>query len=589
MQTMIYRINGEFREEYGDWEHVINVITNNAKTEIREYVPQILKHNISKMSTKLFLCTSSPILQQKLTNFYSAIVEEGQDVLSTHKIDISTLFFVYDDDEMFVIPTGLGYFAIQDFIDSDFGLKIMSSVIDRNSSCIKNMSYKSISGQVAFNTRMFRKEYSLLNEDEFGKLFNEICAAIPKEKFKEAFGLDETSSKKDITCTGKSVFKITKQINANQLFNIILKIKELLKQSQNIFNNFSIVKNKGLNKVLILNLKRALIENIYSEILKKNINLPFDIAHKNYEQYRKASFYEIKYDGKPIYEEKLDEEPKDFQFVLDAIETDVVVTSDVDAFYDFIDKIEIFTYDETQTINLTRGKLFDHLNGELFFENKTYFLIDGNWILLADGFKENLNEKCQEFLGEYYDNSILNVSWPISNKKIKDENAYIDEVCKNDSDCIKVHPNKTSDHIELCDIIKKCKDGSTQLIYIKDGFDHSIRDLTSQVELSQRRIWELQKSDNFVVIEDYYDRIVKSNNGSNLLRLSKKDFVELFKQRKLTFVVAFRPTSHVGYTVKDNPERFNSNIAKYSLYWTIREFKNLNINYDIRICEIDNK
>ena len=70
---------------------------------------------------------------------------------------------------------------------------------------------------------------------------------------------------------------------------------------------------------------------------------------------------------------------------------------------------------------------------------------------------------------------------------------------------------------------------------------------------------------------------------------NEKDFVELFKQRKLTFVVAFRPTSHVGYTVKDNPERFNSNIAKYSLYWTIREFKNLDINYDIKICEINNE
>ena len=160
MQTMIYRINGEFKEQYGSWEKVIDEIISNAKTDIRKYEPQTLKENINTMSNKLFLCISSSIPQTKLTNFYSTIVEEGQKILSANKIDVSTLLFIYDEEEMFVIPTGLGYFAIQDFIDNDFGLKIMSSLIDRNSSCIKNMSYKSISGQVAFSSRMFRNEYS---------------------------------------------------------------------------------------------------------------------------------------------------------------------------------------------------------------------------------------------------------------------------------------------------------------------------------------------------------------------------------------------------------------------------------------------
>ena len=97
MQTMIYRINGEFKEQYGSWEKVIDEIISNAKTDIRKYEPQTLKENINTMSNKLFLCISSSIPQTKLTNFYSTIVEEGQKILSANKIDVSTLLFIYDE------------------------------------------------------------------------------------------------------------------------------------------------------------------------------------------------------------------------------------------------------------------------------------------------------------------------------------------------------------------------------------------------------------------------------------------------------------------------------------------------------------
>ena len=50
MQTMIYRINGEFKEQYGSWEKVIDEIISNAKTDIRKYEPQTLKENINTMS-----------------------------------------------------------------------------------------------------------------------------------------------------------------------------------------------------------------------------------------------------------------------------------------------------------------------------------------------------------------------------------------------------------------------------------------------------------------------------------------------------------------------------------------------------------
>lgn len=589
MQISIYHINNEYREEYDNWDTVIDYIiecAQNAKNS-KTYINQNLKHSISKWHTRLYLCNSEEYPLKRLSNFYSSIVDDDQPILSATKKDISTLFFIYDEDDMFVVPTGSGYFSIQDFLDYDFGLKIMSSIVDKNSSTIKNISYKSISGQVAFNNRMFRNEYSLLNEDDFGKLFNEICATISKEKFIKTLGLKDDFLKKDIICTGKSSFKISKTITVEQLFEIITKIKPLLQQAEDIFNSVKYINNKGTDKIKLIALNQELLKTIYDGIKNGNAQLPFDISHREYQLYHTASSFQIYYDGKPVYKEKLDEPPNDFQFLIDAANLDTIVLSDFESFCEFVDKIEIFSYNVSSTLSLTHNKFIKHINGEILFEGKTYFYIGEKWMQLEDKFIDGLNKNCEEYLNRYFDNSILTTVWDLNNQSIKDENDYINKVCADDSDCIKIHPNKTREQLELCDIIKKSND-NVQLIYIKDGFNHSIRDLTSQVNISQQRILEMNKSGNYSILEEYYEHIINSNNNSILSNYSKEEFIEMFKKDDLTFVLAFRPTSHKGYTFKDNPSKFDSNIAKYSLIHTLKEISIRDINYKIKLCEIKN-
>lgn len=589
MQIAIYRINSDYKEKYGDWETVIDLIINNAREakNSKEYQLQTLKEDISDLKTQLYFCDGEPYPLRKLSNFYSSITKAEEPILSATKNDISTLFFIYDDDELFVVPTGLGYFTIQEYIDYDFGLKIMSGLIDKTSNYVKNISYKSISGQVAFSTRMFRSEYSLLNEDNFGKLFNEICAVIPKEQFNEKLGLGDDFTKKDITCTGKSVFKITKTIDTTQLFNIIKKLKPLLTEAEDIFNSVKYISNKGVDKVKIALLNETLLRTVYDKIKDGNIQLPFDISHRDYKQYHTASHFQIFYNGKPMYDEKLDEAPTDFQFLLDAADTDAVVLSDFMQFCEFIDKVEIYSYDSSESRVLTRGKLIKHLCGEIQYEGKTYFYIDERWMQLEDRFIEDLNHNCKEYLQVFFDNDILCTKWLVNDESISDENAYIDKICSNDESCIKIHPVKTSEQLELCDIIRRNGD-EIQLIYIKDGFNHSIRDLTSQVWISLQRISEMQKGNNYSILSAYYDNICNSNNGSTLNNYSKDDFIDMFKRNKISFVLAFRPTTHIGDTFMETPERFQSNIAKYSLIHTLKEISILDVHYDIKLCEIKN-
>ena len=129
---------------------------------------------------------------------------------------------------------------------------------------------------------------------------------------------------------------------------------------------------------------------------------------------------------------------------------------------------------------------------------------------------------------------------------------------------------------------------ATQLIYIKDGFTHSIRDLTSQVSIAQQRILEMKKTNDFSTLENYYDRIIKSKNGSRLNYYDKKDFIDMFKNDNLTFVLAFRATTNIGRTFKDSRAIFKSNIAKYSLIHTLKEITIRDISFTIKLCEINN-
>lgn len=589
MQTVIYHIDNDFIEKYGNCETLIDAIINDAqeRKHPKIYTEQKLKDNISDWKIRLYMCDSDEYQLKRLSSFYSSIVEENQPILRATKKDISTLLFIYDNDEMFVVPTGFGYFSIQEFLDYNFGLKIMSSIVDINNSSIKNISYKSISGQVALSTRLFRNEYSLLSEDDFGKLFNEICATIPKETFIKTLGLGNDFLNKDIICTGKSSFKISKTINTVQLFDIITKLKPLLERSKDIFNNVRYVNNKGADKDKVDLLNKELLRIIYDAVKNGNVKIPFDISHRDYYQYHMASSFQIFYDGKPVYDENLDEPPSDLKFLIDASHTDIVVLNSFEEFCAFVDKIVICSYDSSSTVKLTNGKFIKHINGEISFKDEPYFYIGEQWMQLENDFVDNLNRNCKEYLGKYFDNSVLTTSWSLYNHDIKDENGFIDKVCEDDSRCIKIHPCKTSENLELCDIIKK-DDNVTQLIYIKDGFTHSIRDLTSQVSIAQQRILEMKKTNDFSTLENYYDRIIKSKNGSRLNYYDKKDFIDMFKNDNLTFVLAFRATTNIGRTFKDSPAIFKSNIAKYSLIHTLKEITIRDISFTIKLCEINN-
>ena len=86
--------------------------------------------------------------------------------------------------------------------------------------------------------------------------------------------------------------------------------------------------------------------------------------------------------------------------------------------------------------------------------------------------------------------------------------------------------------------------------------------MTNQITISARRLREILSSQDSGFLEEMYYKI--SNKRGNVNYLSVKEFKSLF-EKKITYIFAF--TSHLkeDLIVEDNIDKFDSNIARFSL------------------------
>lgn len=122
---------------------------------------------------------------------------------------------------LYAVTGGLGYHAIQEFIDDDFGVDILSRLISKEDKILKSVKEKSVMGGILGTTKFFRKDYNLFENDGFGKIYQELKSRLNKDILKTKFGFSDEDLRKDSSCIAKTSFKINKSITFEQMFQII--------------------------------------------------------------------------------------------------------------------------------------------------------------------------------------------------------------------------------------------------------------------------------------------------------------------------------------------------------------------------------
>lgn len=555
----IYKIDSQLEElnkdEKNAWENIQDAIQGCS------YNPEILSLKSDFITKYDRICyklkCKSPIGWKK---YVESFLENNLSIAESTTNSILLLLKPKEQSkDIFVIGFGnLAYFAIQKYIDANFGLNILSRIIEPNSNIVKSAKGQNVVGSTQGQLSIYRQLHSLSDIEDFGRIFQELNASIKKE-YLEKFGIETDKNSKN--CCAKSSFQIKTSIKSDTIEKYIDGCLEALELPAQPINS-SRQLDKKKEKDLIVKIQNEISKKLWlSVIAEENI----EICHKDFDKYLNADSY------KCIYNRKCEEIY--FETSLKGLKD--LFNIEENKFYDFLRLAKIISYD-AEDKQLTSDSLFNHLFAEydelIGEQYQKYFMLNGNIYKLENAFIYSLNTKIENFKNkDLFIEGILN-SWQKDMEEGNYNESYLDK-----NGYIVVHPYKHK-NIELCDLIKY-DETDLYLYFVKDGFSGTIRDLSYQV-FNTAKIIENDKNSNYNFLNEFYDAF--KNNYSDRINLSKDEFINLFT-KNIKYVFAFRDKNNKF--LKDNPNLFRSNIAKFSLIDLVQKMSTID-NGSLKIEQI---
>ncbi len=518
-----------------------------------KYKPQKLK-TIEKTEFEFYLYYrkhSKTIPPWK--NFLKNIVEDDEDIqkIVRNKNGSFILFLFHKENKnIFAVCGGYGIFTIQNFVDDDFGIKILMRIAkDKNEKIIKSAKEFGVTGSIAGVAKYFRTEYNFYENDNFGNIYKEISAYIDKDTAR-LLGLDNEDTKQ---CIAKNSFKLNQSITFDEMIKVISNLNKLLKKEPNFsINEIKLIHAKK-DEEFIKNLQNQVLNILYRKIKDVDfLDEKFDFFHSDIEKFFNAAKYEClnkEYQKNNIL-------PKIVYDLKDIPEKD---------FKEIILNKEFFSFDGEGNL-ITKDTIFNHIICEINFKSRSYFLINGKFYYIENSFIERLNDSCKNFIRNNYITQ-LNIPWNSGGEKDYNLNY------KGKENTI-VLDTLTPESIELCDILKYDED-NVYLFHVKRGFDGAMRDLSSQIFTSAQRLLEDIKSD-----KNYLKKVYKAMESSDTYKRqinSEEEFLNIF-DKNIIYVLAIKDKS--DRDIKE-VEKFQSNVAKFELNELIKKMKSIDVLFKI--------
>jgi len=521
----------------------------------------------------------------KWKGFVSTIATPSEPILFANRSSIESFVLLLNNEEkniLYGVTGGLGHFAIQDDIDDDFGMNVFSRLLKREDHVLRSTREKGVVGNVLGRTQHFRRYSNLYEIDSFGKIYQELKANIQKDILVERMGLSESDVKTDSVCIAKSSFRINKAISFQELLKVIEGCESIL-GSEEVpvqINDVERITAKR-DKQLLDQLSTELFGQIWTRYSNKEASVAFDLCDRDYEKYLTASKYIVRKgtSKKNLFDDHEFEELTDIDSLLEQIRTLDNKPETKDAFIKLIKSIMIFSFDENNTL-LTKGDLAAHLMGDVTFLGQKYFFIDRTWFRIKERFVADLNMRCKTYIERNFFGR-LPESWDYPNEE---ENNYSAKYLGKEN-CI-VLDKVTPENIEPCDILQ-WDERYLYFIHVKAGFGNTMRDLCSQVLIAANRI-----SQSVISSKTYVGKIYDSMRskiggtpyfdlvGLQTQRYSREEFMGLFA-KELVFVLAVCDTTTGTERDIHSVEKFNSNIAKFSLQELSRDMRALEVSFKV--------
>lgn len=225
------------------------------------------------------------------------------------------------------------------------------------------------------------------------------------------------------------------------------------------------------------------------------------------------------------------------------------------------------------------AKLRKYFHGEVHFDGKTYFYVDGKWYEPVGSFFDYLLEDLIEqlFNRGYLSSEVPLINWNHARESLYNqdhldrENFYFgDEYYLWDG----------RGKVELFDLLY-VSENKLYIIQVKDGFAGSVRDAVSQLEIAADVIEESARGDGSK-LREYYRRW----HDGEKAKITEEEFVTLFTEKERVYVMA---CAHATTMTRANFEarQFESKIAQFEAVALCHSFRLKNRNLIIQHIQKD--
>lgn len=558
-----------------DWEDIVERF-NDEKEEDKQYT--VKENNERKTFTNISdyrLYTRAA----KTVPDWSKILEElVTDLGNISNTSHSYVLFLEVDDSNFAVTGGSGYQVIGQDKQYQFGIDLLSRLVEPNETVIKSVSDRYFSGNILGGNYQLKGKGTINNETEFNNFFNEIYIALSSKTIKEKLDIDIKTKKADYRFLAKDSIKLGKAITLNELDKLLGSILDLLAGPGYPINPFyQLNSDDPLNKKLDDYLAEVFIDYVAGGRTSPDLTIvPLDSAFDTqYIQINENSSAKINYDVEEDIFLYLNEE-----LTFDK-EIDVIIS-----IIKGINLTGIIDGEEPVT-----SSLYNHIDVKLNLDDDTYWLMNGNWYFLESQFMKDIDIKFVERISQSFDLDFTIDSHPLNNWNDGSETNF--NFGHNENSSIYVLDRILYENIEICDLLVETDD-KLYFIHVKDGIDGNVRVLTDQI-IHGMQLISGAKYHSSDVLKGYYKSIVDKiqedgeEDTSQISIAARKfkerfeegEFIKVIRDKKICFVFAYRPLdSHDLH----RPETIKSTAAKLSMISLIEE-KN-KYDFDLKFLNI---
>jgi len=501
--------------------NIINEIIKNAKKKYN--MIEIENNEIDDYNIQLYNYVSH---SQDLWMTFFNCKTANEKLIKKDSVSNNFIAFIYKKDNIFCITTNKAYNDIQKYIVYFYGVYIMSYFI-KSEDKIRSATYSNIMSNFLGGSEYLGEEYQTTLNKYWDRINTNLMAEVDKKRLYTELNLKNKRKNSKVRCDAKDNFTICSKINIKELIKIIKKLDEI--SDNTLIDKFNTIE-RIKDEEVIRKLDESLLEQTYLKLQDQTLDIC--IVHKNIDTFFNSMSYCFWNEDKNVYECDTIPSSQDVLKVFDVLK----VTSKEDL-SEILNKVNIICCDSDGGVILS-DSLKNYFNINIEIDGINYIYQNKVWYKLTDNYINNLNEIFEMIKLNYSENDIEFEEW-----NDETETEYINKYKYKDN-FYKIHP-RLEDEIEICDLMYiDRKNKIIKLLYLKQGFGASTRDLAIQTTMGVKRLNSLINDENR--LKRFYDKYILEKNQKYKYLDFKNNIKTFFKNAIIVYKSDGNEKSNIG-------------------------------------------